>query len=353
EPYFATNAAGHIVVSPQGDRGGTLDLYDLVEGLRQRNLSLPLLVRFPDILADRLERLQACFNRAIARYGYGSTYQGVYPIKCNQNRQSVEALVAAGRAHRFGLEAGSKSELTIALALLDTPGALLICNGYKDREYIETALLATQLGHCSLLAIEQLSELHLALETSHKLGIRPVLGLRAKLSTQGSGRWGASTGDRAKFGLTARQILQAIDMLRAADCLDCLKLLHFHIGSQISAIGVIKDALREAAQLYVELHKLGANLQYLDVGGGLAVDYDGSKTNSSASKNYNMQNYANDIVAAVRDACRQGDVPTPILVSETGRAISAHQAILICDVLGGSGPATEFPPHAVKESAPD
>ncbi|MEO1467398.1 MAG: arginine decarboxylase, partial [Cyanobacteria bacterium J06633_1] len=170
-----------------------------------------------------------------------------------------------------------------------------------------------------------------------------------KLSTQGSGRWGASTGDRAKFGLTARQILQAIDMLRAADCLDCLKLLHFHIGSQISAIGVIKDALREAAQLYVELHKLGANLQYLDVGGGLAVDYDGSKTNSSASKNYNMQNYANDIVAAVRDACRQGNVPAPILVSESGRAISAHQAILICDVLGKSDSPSEFPPHTAKE----
>ena len=350
EPYFATNAAGHIVVSPQGDRGGTLDLYELVEGLRQRNLNLPLLVRFPDILADRLERLQACFNRAIARYGYAGTYQGVYPIKCNQNRQSVEALVAAGRAHRFGLEAGSKPELTIALAILDTPGALLVCNGYKDREYIETALLATQLGHHALLAIEQLSELDLALAVSRELGIRPTLGLRAKLSTRGSGRWGTSTGDRAKFGLSVRQILQAVDILRAADRLDCLQLLHFHIGSQISAIGVIKDALREAAQLYVELYKLGANLQYLDVGGGLAVDYDGSKTNSSASKNYNMQNYANDIVAAVRDACGQGSVPAPVLVSESGRAIAAHQAVLICEVLGSSDMPAEFPDGAAAGS---
>ncbi len=353
EPYFSINATGHIIVSPQGDRGSTLDLYELVGGLQQRDLQLPLLVSFPDILADRLERLQACFERALARYDYDGTYQGVYPIKCNQSRHLIEAIVAAGQAYRFGLEAGSKPELAIALAALDTPGALLVCNGYKDREYVETALLATQLGHRSVVVVEQPLELELALQVGRELGIRPVLGLRAKLSARGSGRWGSSTGDRAKFGLSIQQILTAIETLRAADRLDCLQLLHFHIGSQISAIGVIKEALREAAQLYVELRKLGAGLQYLDVGGGLAVDYDGSKTNSSASKNYNMQNYANDIVAAVKDACVGGNVPAPILVSESGRAIASHQAVLVCNVVGSSSPPKLPPAPAAVAGEPE
>ena len=278
-------------------------------------------------------------------------YQGVYPIKCNQGRHTIDPLVAAGRDYQFGLEAGSKPELIIALAALDTPGALLICNGYKDREYIETALLATQLGHRSLIVIERLTELTLALEVARELGIRPAFGLRAKLGARGSGRWGDSTGDRAKFGLSVRQILAAIETLQQAEMLDCVRLLHFHIGSQISAIGVIKEALREAARLYVELRKLGAGLQYLDVGGGLAVDYDGSKTDSSASKNYNMQNYANDIVAAVKDACAAGAVPMPTLVSESGRAIAAHQAVLVCNVLGSSDPPADLPPKAENVAA--
>ncbi|MGK7877448.1 MAG: biosynthetic arginine decarboxylase [Xenococcaceae cyanobacterium] len=356
EPYFSINAAGHVTVSPQGDRGGSLDLFELVEALRQRNLGLPLLIRFSDILADRMERLNACFAHAIARYDYPGTYQGVFPIKCNQHRHLVEALVRFGKPYQFGLEAGSKPELMIALATLEpspntrngSSETLLICNGYKDREYIETAILATRLGGKPVIVIEQFEELHLVIEISRQLGIEPVLGVRAKLSTQGTGRWGNSTGDRAKFGLTIPQILEVVNQLQAAGMLNSLQLLHFHIGSQISSISIIKDAIREASQIYVELAKLGASMQYLDVGGGLAVDYDGSKTNFHASKNYNMQNYANDIVAEVKEACEEGNIATPVLVSESGRAIAAHQSVLIFDILSTSD-VPSAPPQSVEE----
>ncbi len=355
EPYFSINSAGHILVSPQGDRGGSLDLLHLVEALRQRNLGLPLLIRFSDILADRIERLNACFARAIARYNYPNVYRGVYPIKCNPHSHLVAAVVKAGQPFQFGLEAGSKPELAIALAsLAQDPapegGPLLICNGYKDREYIETALLATRLGHQPIIIIEQLEELPLLLAVSAELGITPTLGLRAKLNARGLGRWGNSTGDRAKFGLSVPALLTAVEHLRAVGQLDSLQLLHFHIGSQISAIGAIKDAIREAAQIYGELVKLGASMQYLDVGGGLAVDYDGSKSNFYASKNYNLQNYANDIVAEVKEACEERQIAAPILISESGRAIAAHQAVLVFDILGTSQPPTQPPPTVPAEA---
>lgn len=337
DPYFSINAAGHVTVSPKGDRGGSLDLFALVESLKQRQLELPLLIRFPDILEDRIERLNACFAKAIARYTYPGIYQGVFPVKCNQHRYLVEDVVRFGMAHQLGLEAGSKPELMIALATLTTPGALLICNGYKDREYIETALLAQRLGHKAIIVLEQTTELEVVLAASQKLDIRPLVGVRAKLSTKGSGRWAGTTGDRAKFGLTIPEILQVVETLQSLDRLDCLQLLHFHIGSQISSISLIKDALREAGQIYVELVRLGANMCYLDVGGGLGVDYDGSKTQGPASKNYNMQNYANDVVAAVKEACEMGQVQAPTLISESGRAIASHQSVLIFDVLGASG----------------
>jgi len=349
EPYFSINSAGHIMVSPKGDRGSSLDLFELVEGLRQRNIGLPLLIRFSDILADRIERLNACFSRAIARYQYPASYQGVYPIKCNQHRHLVESLVKYGKSYKFGLEAGSKPELTIALACLEPlSNALLICNGYKDKEYLETALLATKLGHKPVIVIEQLEEVEAIIEISQKLKIKPILGVRAKLNTKGSGRWGTSTGDRAKFGLTIPEILAAVNQLKNAEMLDSLQLLHFHIGSQISAISTIKNAIREASQIYVQLGKMGANMNYLDVGGGLAVDYDGSQTNFHASKNYNMQNYANDIVAAVKEACEEGKVTAPILVSESGRAIAAHHSVLIFDVLGSSNISSK-PPQPLEE----
>ncbi|MEA5572606.1 biosynthetic arginine decarboxylase [Calothrix sp. UHCC 0171] len=333
QPYFSINAAGHITVSPKGDRGGSLDLFELVNAIKQRNLGLPLLIRFSDILEDRIERLNACFAKAIARYNYPGVYRGVFPVKCNQQRHLIEDLVKFGKPHQFGLEAGSKPELMIALALLDTPGALLVCNGYKDREYVETAMLATKLGQTPIIVLEQVEEVDLVIEANRQLGIKPILGVRAKLSTQGMGRWGTSSGDRAKFGLSIPEIIQAVDKLRDADLMDSLQLLHFHIGSQISAIHVIKDAIQEASQIYVELAALGANMKYLDVGGGLGVDYDGSQTNFYASKNYNMQNYANDIVAELKDTCSERNIPVPTLISESGRAIASHQSVLIFDVL--------------------
>lgn len=350
EPYFSINAAGNVTVSPKGDRGGSLDLCELVESLKQRNLALPLLIRFSDILEDRIERLNSCFARAIARYNYKNVYRGVFPVKCNQHRQLIQDLVRFGQPHHFGLEAGSKPELMIALATLKTPGALLICNGYKDREYIETAILAQRLGQTSVIVLEQIEEVQLAIAASIALGIKPILGVRAKLSTTGVGRWGGSTGDRAKFGLTIPEIIRAVDELQKAGMLDCLQLLHFHIGSQISSISVIKEAIREASHIYVELAKLGANMNYLDVGGGLGVDYDGSKTNFHASKNYNMQNYANDVVAGVKDACDERKLPVPILISESGRAIASHQSVLVFDVLGTSEVLREVP-EPVDENA--
>ncbi|NER80519.1 MAG: biosynthetic arginine decarboxylase [Leptolyngbya sp. SIO1D8] len=336
DPYFSINAAGHVTVSPKGDRGGSLDLYELVSALKQRNLGLPILIRFSDILEDRIARLNACFARAIARYNYNGVYRGVFPVKCNQQRHLVEDLVRFGQPHQFGLEAGSKPELLIALASLNTPGSLLICNGYKDREYLETAMLSQRLGQIPIIVLEQLDEVDLVIAASQHLNIRPVLGVRAKLCSKGVGRWGSSAGDRAKFGLTIPEILSAVERLQQANMLDCLQLLHFHIGSQISAISVIKDALREACQIYVELSTLGAKMGYLDVGGGLGVDYDGSKTNFHASKNYSIQNYANDVVAEVKEACAGRSIPVPTLISESGRALASHQSVLVFDVLGTS-----------------
>jgi arginine decarboxylase len=352
EPYFSINAAGHVTVSPSGDRGGSLDLFELVNALRDRNLALPLLIRFSDILEDRIERLNACFAKAIARYNYDGGYKGVFPIKCNQQRHLVEDLVKFGKPFQFGLEAGSKPELMIALATLDTPGSLIICNGYKDREYVETAILAQKLGQTPIIVLEQIEEVELAIEACRSLGIEPNLGIRAKLNSKGMGRWGGSSGDRAKFGLTIPEIIMVVDRLREAKMLNCLQLLHFHIGSQISSISVIKDAISEASKIYVELAQLGANMRYLDVGGGLGVDYDGSQTNFHASKNYNIQNYANDIVAEVKDACAEKKIPVPTLVSESGRAIASHQSVLIFDVLGTSEVRTDLPhPPEEKEHA--
>ncbi len=343
EPYFSINAAGHITVSPKGERGGALDLFELVNALKQRNLGLPLLIRFSNILEDRIERLNACFAKAITRYGYPGVYKGVFPVKCNQQRHLIKDLVRFGQPHQFGLEAGSKPELLIALATLNNSGSLLICNGYKDSEYVETAMLAQRLGQTPIIVIEQLEETQMVIEASRKLGIKPILGVRGKLSSKGIGRWGGSAGDRAKFGLNMPEIIAVVDQLKAANMLQSLQLLHFHIGSQISAIGVIKDALREASRIYVELFGLGANMKYLDVGGGLGIDYDGSKTNFHASTNYDMQNYANDVVSAVKEACSERSVPVPTLISESGRAIASHQSVLIFDVLSTSDVSLELP----------
>jgi arginine decarboxylase len=350
DPYFAANARGHVCVQPQGERGGSLDLVELVGELRGRNLSLPLLIRFDDILEDRLERLHGAFERAIAQYGYAGRYQGVFPVKCNQQRHVVEQLVESGRRWHFGLEAGSKAELLIALSLVNDPQALLICNGYKDQRYIETAILARRLGRQPVVVIEQADEVGRIIAASRTLGAAPLIGIRAKLSTRSTGRWGSSVGEKAKFGLSVPDLLATVEALRSADLLGELRLLHFHIGSQINDIAVLKDALQEAGQIYAELTRLGAPMGYLDVGGGLGIDYDGSRTASAASKNYSLQNYANDVVATVRECCEGADVPVPTLVSESGRALASHFSVLVFDVLGAGGLPKAVPAAAGEEA---
>ena len=348
DPYFSVNARGHVLVQPQGERGGSLDLVELVQGLQGRNLGLPLLIRFDDILEDRLERLHAAFGRAIAQYGYGGRYQGVFPVKCNQQRHVVEELVASGKRWHFGLEAGSKAELLIALSLIDDPEALLICNGYKDQRYIETAILARRLGRQPVVVIEQPDEVERIIRASRELGAAPFIGIRAKLSSRSTGRWGSSVGEKAKFGLAIPDVLATVEALREAGLLADLRLLHFHVGSQINDIAVLKDALQEAGQIYVELTKLGAPMGYLDVGGGLGIDYDGSRTATAASTNYSLQNYANDVVATVRECCEPHGVAVPTLVSESGRAIASHFSVLVFDVLGTGGV-----PGAIPTPTPD
>ncbi len=332
--FFGIDSNGHMTVTPRGPDGPAIDLHELVQDLEQRGLRSPLLVRFSDILASRVAGLADAFARAAREYGYRGRYRGVYPIKVNQQRHVVEEIVQHGAAFGLGFEIGSKPELLIALALLDTPDALIVCNGYKDRAYIETALLAQRLGRRPIIVIDRYRELELLIKTSKQLGIRPHVGLRARLSARGAGKWMESTGSRSKFGLSPSEVIAAVDRLRADDMLDCLELLHTHIGSQITAIRAHKDALREVSRVFVGLREMGAPLGMLDVGGGLGVDYDGSQTDFHSSMNYSLQEYANDVVYAVQEACDDADVPHPDIVSESGRAMVAHQSVLIFDVLG-------------------
>jgi arginine decarboxylase len=332
--FFTVNDKGHVEVRPRGEQGPGIDLLDLVQDLDQRGLRTPLLVRFSDILASRVHGLCAAFSRAVNDYGYKGGFRGVYPIKVNQQRHVVEEIVEYGAAEKVGLEAGSKPELLIALAILDTPGALIICNGYKDRAYIETALLAQRLGRTPIIVVDRFRELDLIIKISRDLNIRPHIGVRARLTTKGAGKWIESTGDRSKFGLTAVEIVEAVDLLRSEGLLDCLELLHFHIGSQITAIRAHKDALREASRIFVGLYQMGAKPRLVDVGGGLGVDYDGSQTNFHSSMNYTVQEYANDVVAAMQEACDKEQIPHPDIVTEAGRAMTAHHSVLIFDVLG-------------------
>jgi len=347
--YFSANERGHLCVQPGGPNGDAIDLKDLVDEVRRRGIAPPLLIRSSEILKARVEELNESFLRAIGEYGYGGTYRGVYPIKVNQERYVVEKLVEAGRRYHFGLEAGSKPELLAVMAMLDDPDALVICNGYKDEEYVETALLASRLGLHVILVVEKFSELELIAQLAERTGVRPSIGVRARLSARGAGHWEASGGDRSKFGLGARGLVEAVEFLRERGLLDCLELLHFHLGSQISSIRNVKEALREAARTYCDLCKLGAPLGYLDVGGGLGIDYDGSQTNFSSSMNYTLQEYANDIVFGTMEQCDADGVPHPTLVSESGRALVAHHAMLVLDVLG----VGEFKVGQLPEVLPD
>jgi arginine decarboxylase len=349
--YFGINDKGNVVVHPDGPNGGLVDLKDLVDELRRRGIAPPLLIRFNEILRSRIVELNEAFKQAIAEYGYNAQYKGVYPIKVNQHRYVVEEIVKTGRQYNYGLEAGSKPELLAVMAMLEDPNALIVCNGYKDEEYVETALLASKLGRTVLLVVEKPSELRLIHDVSKRTGVKPRIGIRAKLSTRGAGKWEASGGDRSKFGLSSSEMLKAVEYLRSVDLLDAFELIHFHLGSQISAIRNVKEGVKEAGRYYVELVKMGVPLKYLDVGGGLGVDYDGSQTNFPSSMNYTMQEYANDVVYGIKEACEAGGAPHPTLVSESGRAVVAHHAVLITDVLGVSEQGMETPGDKFPETS--
>ncbi len=341
--YFSINKLGHICVRPKGPKDSKLDLFKLIQELKGRNLQLPLLIRFDDILEDRLEELHNAFNKAIYQYSYKGHYQGVFPIKCNHQRHVIEELMTCGRKWNFGLEAGSKAELLISLSLLEDPQALLICNGYKDQRYIETAILARQLGRQPVVVIEQTDEVERIILASKQLGAAPLIGIRAKLSSRSSGRWANSVGAKAKFGLSIPDILLTIEKLKKAELLNDLRLLHFHVGSQINDIAILKDSLQEAGNIYVELKKLGAPMGLLDVGGGLGVDYDGSQTASEASTNYSLQNYANDVVATIQECCNSNKIEVPTLVSESGRSVASHFSVLVFNVLGVESVPADIP----------
>ena len=351
--YFRINEAGHMEMTPGGPDGPSVDMHDLVLDLQRRGLDLPILMRFPDILDSRVRALFGCFENAIRDYHFQGRYRGVYPIKVNQQQHVVEELVRFGRPLGLGLEAGSKPELLAGLVLIDHPDALLILNGYKDAEYMETALLSQKLGRYPIIVIDRYRELDLLLDVARRLDIRPHIGVRAKLTTKGAGKWMESTGDRSKFGLTSTEIVRLVDRLRDVEMLDCLEMLHFHIGSQISSVRAIKDAMREAGRIYVELARNGAGLRFFDAGGGLGVDYDGSSTNWSSSTNYTLQEYANDIVASLQEACEPHDLPHPDIITESGRALVAHHSVLVFNILDVNEVlAGQTPPAAGDDDPP-
>lgn len=331
--YFSVNERGHMAVTPrQGCM--SVDIKDIIDELQVRDVSAPLLLRFPDILDNRIEKISNCFRQASEQYDYTAQNYMIYPIKVNQMRQVVEEIVSYGKKFNIGLEAGSKPELHAVLGTNIDENALIICNGYKDPAYIELALLAQKMGRRIYLVVEKLNELRMIADISKRLKVRPNIGIRIKLSSTGSGKWSESGGDQSKFGLNSSELLEALDILERRDLKDCLKLIHFHIGSQINKIRVIKNALREATQFYVQLSNLGFSIDFIDIGGGLGVDYDGTRSSSSeSSMNYSIQEYANDAVSAVVDACTKNNLPQPNIITESGRSLTAHHSVLIFEVL--------------------
>src|ERR1700675_2558263 len=334
--YFSVGKNGNLLVHPEKDTSRAIDLKELVDNLQLRGISLPILIRFGEILKHRLGEMHQAFQNAINDNGYKGSYCCVYPIKVNQQRQVVEEVFQYGRPYKFGLESGSKPELLAVLAIADneTP---IICNGFKDDEYIEMVMLAKKIGRQIIPVVEKYSELDLIVKHSRRVGVDPTIGLRVKLAARGSGRWKSSGGYRSKFGLTVSEALQALDLLKAEGLAGSLELLHFHLGSQITNIRQIKAAVIEAARIYVELKRAGAGLKYLDVGGGLGVHYNGSQTDFESSVNYTLQEYANDVVYHIQNVCDEAEVPHPAIVSESGRAVAAYHSVLVFNVLGVTG----------------
>jgi arginine decarboxylase len=334
--YFSIGASGSVHVHPTKEPDRFIDLKDLTENLVLRGIDVPVLIRFSDILRHRLKDIHDAFQTAIAQNGYQGRYVCVYPIKVNQQRRVVEEILKYGRPFGFGLEAGSKPEL-IAVAAMASNDSPIVCNGFKDAEFIEMAMLTQKVGRTVLPVVEKYSELGLILEYSQKVGVRPTIGMRVKLASRGSGKWQSSGGYRSKFGLTVSEVLKGFEELKALGMQDCFKLLHFHMGSQIPNIRIVKAAVNEAARIYVELVKAGAGLEYLDIGGGLGVDYDGSQTNFESSVNYTLEEYAADVVYHVQTVCDDAGVKHPTIVSESGRAIAAYHSVLVFNVLGVTG----------------
>ncbi len=333
--FFSINEKGHVVVHPMGQPGPVIDLMDVVEDIRERKIGFPCVVRFQDVLRARVKQINEAFGKAIAEMGYGGRYYGVYPIKVNQLREVVEEILDAGAPYHYGLEAGSKGELLVVLGMNTDPDAVTICNGYKDEEFLRLALLGRKLGRKIIVVIEKLSELPHLLRLADEMGVEPMVGLRSKLTTRGTGKWEGSSGDFAKFGLTVPELIHAVRILKDAKKEHCARLLHFHVGSQLTEIRVVKDAVNEGARVYAKLRKMGLPIEYFDVGGGMGVDYVGTPTNGHCSTvDYTMDEYVGDVVYNVQRVCMNEGVPEPHIVSESGRAVTAHHSCIIMNVFG-------------------
>lgn len=332
--YFSINDKGNISVMPSKDEAKAIDLMEVIDDARSRGLTFPMVIRFQDLLRHRVETINKAFQDAIAGAGYKNVYKGVFPIKVNQLREVVEEIVDAGLPYHFGLEAGSKPELLAALAAHEDPESLIICNGYKDSAFISAALLGLKLGKQVIMVVEKFEEVRQILAISKKEKIEPMIGFRVRLQAKGSGKWATSGGENAKFGLSTADLVAASELLKREGLAHCLRLVHFHVGSQVPDIGVIKRAVREAARFYAKLKKMGHTMGFLDVGGGLGIDYDGSRTSFDSSMNYSTQEYARDIVYHIGDVCDSEGVEHPTIVSEGGRAIVAHHSVLLVEAFG-------------------
>jgi len=350
--YFTINPAGNVQVMPTRTNGQSIDLMDVVNEARDRGMAFPLVIRFQDLLRHRVEEINQAFRSAIAEANYQNVYKGVFPIKVNQLREVVEEIIDAGAPYQFGLEAGSKPELLAALAIHRDPESLIICNGYKDLTFIQNALLGRKLGKKVIMVVEKLEEIRQIVRVSKEMNVVPLVGLRVRLQARGSGKWATSGGENAKFGLSTADLVAASEYLKQEGVAESLVLVHFHVGSQVPDIGVIKRAVREAARFYAKLSKMGHPMQFLDVGGGLGVDYDGSRTAFDSSMNYTLQEYARDVVYNISDVCESEKVPHPTIVSESGRAIVAHHSILVVEAFSSIEKGSENHPLEIKETDP-